>query len=87
MTTEEGTARLTSGPAAARLGITVGTLHSYRNPKRRVKGHPFPDPDGWFDKRTPWWWDTTIDAYAASRLPPGTRTDLKTAASDTTGDV
>lgn len=85
MTTEEGTEKLVSAQVAARLGITVGTLYGYRS--RPVAGHPFPKPDGWHDKRTPWWWDTTIDAHKAAGLKPGTRTDLKPAESDTTGDV
>lgn len=32
----------------------------------RVHRETAPPPDGHFDGRTPYWWQTTIDAYRAS---------------------
>ena len=40
------------------------------------RGHA-PKPDGWYDKRTPWWWESTIDEWMANRPGRGARTDLR----------
>ncbi len=83
--TATGSEKLTFDGVSARTGIPVTTLYGYRS--RPTRANPFPQPDGWFNKRTPWWWSTTIDVWMAARPGAGTRSDLKTITSDTTGDV
>lgn len=61
------TERLTTAQVAERLGIAPVTWRAY------VHRHQAPPPDGRYDKRTPWWYATTVDAWLASR--PRRRTD------------
>jgi hypothetical protein len=61
--------KLTISQVAERLGIAPSTWRGY------VSREQAPRADGQFDRRTPWWWDTTIDNW--KRPGPGTRTDLK----------
>lgn len=51
---------LSTGEVARRLGIAPATW------RVRVHREQAPKPDGMFDGRTPYWWQTTIDAYMAS---------------------
>lgn len=30
-----------------------------------------PKPDGHYDARTPWWYESTVRAFMAARKPPG----------------
>lgn len=48
---------LSTGQVAAQLGIAAATW------RVRVHREQAPPPDGMFDGRTPYWWQTTIDAY------------------------
>lgn len=50
---------LSTQQVAERLGISSGSWRA------RVHREQAPAPDGRFDERTPYWWTTTIDAYAA----------------------
>ena len=51
---------LTVRDVAARLGLAVSTVQTYRRDGR------LPDPDGYL-WRTPWWRPETIDAWQAAR--------------------
>lgn len=51
---------LSTRQIAAQLGIAPGTW------RVRVHREQAPQPDGMFDGRTPYWWQTTIDAYLTS---------------------
>lgn len=62
--------KLTVAQVAARLGIAPSTWRSYVNTKHA------PAKDGEYDRRTPWWFASTIDAWAAARPGRGARTDL-----------
>lgn len=53
--------RLRVADIATRAGITQQTWRSY------VSRDQAPRPDGWFDRRTPWWWESTITAWLANR--------------------
>jgi hypothetical protein len=51
---------------AAFLEISPGAWRNYYS--RRVPKHnPAPEPDGYYDARTPWWWDTTVKRWHQSR--------------------
>ncbi len=69
----ENDRQLTGPMVAAKLGIKPSTWRSYR---KKIKGLPAPPPDGWHDKRTPWWWESTIDKWNRQRAGAGARTDL-----------
>lgn len=51
---------LSTGQVAEQLGIAPGTW------RVRVHREQAPPADGYFDGRTPYWWQTTIDAYKTS---------------------
>lgn len=54
--------RLTVSAVAERLGgIQPSTWRAY------VARDQAPKPDGWYDRRTPWWYASTIDAWRGSR--------------------
>lgn len=51
--------------AAERLGIKKNpTWYSYQ------RNGSAPEPDGYLDG-TPWWWESTLDAWQAARPGPG----------------
>lgn len=62
------TTMLDQAAVAARLGVTPASVQRYRAADRSQ--YRFPDPDGYLG-RTPWWWSTTIDTWAASRPGKG----------------
>lgn len=39
--------------------------------RSRVNRGMAPKPDGRFDGRTPWWWESTVRRFIAERKPPG----------------
>jgi predicted DNA-binding transcriptional regulator AlpA len=39
--------------------------------RARVARGDAPKPDGQFDQRTPWWRESTVAAFVATRKPPG----------------
>lgn len=51
---------LSTRQIAEQLGIAPGTW------RVRVHREQAPPPDGMFDGRTPYWWQSTIDEYVAS---------------------
>ena len=53
--------RLTVSAVAERLGIQPSTWRSY------VARELAPKPDGEYDRRTPWWFASTIDAWNGPR--------------------
>ena len=59
--------KLTRPQAAQRAGLTVATFGSYVS-----RGHA-PPADGRYDQRTPYWFASTIDAWAAARPGRGRR--------------
>ena len=52
--------QLTVSEVAARLGLAVSTVQTYRRDGR------LPSPDGYLG-RTPWWRPATIDVWQAAR--------------------
>jgi len=57
--------------AAARLGVKPSTWRAY------MAREQAPAPDGREEiSGTPWWWDSTIDAFGKARPGRGARTDL-----------
>ena len=62
--------RLRVADIATQAGITQQTWRSY------VARGLAPKPDGWYDQRSPWWWESTIDGWTARRPGRGHRTDL-----------
>jgi predicted DNA-binding transcriptional regulator AlpA len=62
--------KLTVPEAAERAGCKPSTWRAYVN-----RGHA-PRPDGRYDLRTPWWWESTVDAWKDARPGRGARTDL-----------
>jgi hypothetical protein len=80
-------AKLTVPDVAARLGISPSTWRGYvaRAKKDREAGRDRPGlapaADGHYDRRTPWWWESTVDAYQSVRVGRGSRADLPRAAS------
>jgi hypothetical protein len=59
--------RLTVAEAAKRAGVTPATWRSY------VAREQAPKADGQHDKRTPWWWDSTVDTWLAGKPGRGRR--------------
>ena len=59
--------RLTVTQAAEMAGVTPSTWRSY------VAREQAPKPDGEFDKRTPWWWDSTVQSWVDNRPGRGRR--------------
>jgi hypothetical protein len=59
------TETLTSAAAATRAGVSPSTWRSWRS---RRPGY-VPEPDGWHDRRTPYWRAATIDAWRAEHQP------------------
>lgn len=59
---------LDQAAVAARLGVTRETVQRYRAADRDK--YRFPEPDGHLG-RTPWWWCSTIDSWAAARPGKG----------------
>jgi len=57
--------RLTVPAVAALWGIKPGTFRAYRTRKAGAKYAP--EPDGWYDKRTPWWWRSTVERWRPTR--------------------
>lgn len=53
--------RLTTGDVVRRAGIERSTFSAY------VARGQAPKPDGRFDKRTPYWYESTIDKWIESR--------------------
>lgn len=66
---------LTTPQVAQKLGIKPRTWTGYKS--RPPKGNPVPEPDGHYGPATPWWWESTIDAWEAGRPGAGARTDIK----------
>lgn len=70
---------LTVPQVADRLGITPSAWRAYVSKARtaRAAGRETPSlappPDGQYDARTPWWWESTIDEWNASRRGRGWR--------------
>lgn len=60
MTTVIRDVPLSTSQVAEQLGIAPGTWRVYVHKGRA------PQADGHFDGRTPYWWQTTVDAYKAS---------------------
>lgn len=60
---------LSTAEVAGRIGIKPASW------RVRVHRGLAPEPDDYFDGRTPYWWETTIDRYLASaeRLIEGSR--------------
>lgn len=71
--------KLTVPQVAARLGITTSAWRGYvsRARKAHAEGRVTPSvaplPDGEYDGRTPWWWESTIAEFQARRRGPGWR--------------
>ncbi|ASU81492.1 hypothetical protein CDO52_00670 [Nocardiopsis gilva YIM 90087] len=57
--------RLTTKEAAAAAGMTPG---GWRSMVSRGSG---PLPDGRYDERTPWWYESTVQRFKASRRSRG----------------
>jgi len=57
--------QLTTAQVADRVGISTSTWSSY------VTRGQAPPADGRYDKRTPWWYAATVDAWNSTR--PGRR--------------
>lgn len=58
--------RLGTAEAAALAGVSPANWRGWR--ARGVPRHnPVPPPDGQYDQRTPWWWSTTVEKWAARR--------------------
>ncbi len=62
--------KLTVAQVAERAGIKPVTWRGY------VHGGQAPAKDGEHDRRTPWWYASTIDRWIANRPGRGARTDL-----------
>jgi hypothetical protein len=62
--------KLTTAEAAERADCQPATWRGY------VARGQAPKPDGHHDARTPWWWESTVDRWKASRPGRGARTDL-----------
>jgi len=54
--------------AAARAGIAPSTWRAY------VAREQAPAADGQYDARTPWWYESTVDAWMAERPRKATST-------------
>lgn len=65
------TKKLRVTEAAARAGVADSTWRAY------VAREQAPAADGQYDGRTPYWFESTVDAWIAARPGQGTRTDLK----------
>lgn len=71
--------KLTAPQVAERLGITASAWRGYVSRARKAaaegKSRPSdaPMPDGEHDKRTPWWWESTVDDWRRSRRGQGWR--------------
>jgi hypothetical protein len=50
---------------AARRGILPSSWRSM------VSRRKYPQPDGWYDARTPWWWESTVEAIPPAEAPVG----------------
>jgi hypothetical protein len=66
-----GDEKLTTKAAAERAGVKPKTWSSY------VRRGYAPQPDDGYDRRTPWWWASTIDEWKKGRKGQGARTDLR----------
>lgn len=53
--------KLTTAQFAERIGIARQTLNAY------VWRGQAPKPDGHYDLRTPWWYQSTVDEWIAKR--------------------
>lgn len=60
---------------AERIDVRAVTVRGYLR-----TGH-IPPPDGRLG-RSPWWWETTIEEWEATRPGQGARVDIRKAASD-----
>jgi hypothetical protein len=76
-------AKLTVPEVAERLEITPSTWRTYQFKARqahaegKVTPSTAPLPDGQYDGRTPWWWESTIAEYLKSRRGQGWRAGAK----------
>jgi len=74
---------LVTAQAAERAGVTPATWRKYvaiaKREREAGRDRPnlLPAPDGHHDKRTPWWYEATVDGWMARRPGPGARTDLQ----------
>jgi len=57
--------RLTTKETAERLGLAASSWRAY------VSMGIAPEPDGHYDRRTPWWYASTVEDWNISRRPPG----------------
>lgn len=58
--------KLVTAEAAALAGVSAANWRGWR--ARGVpRGNPVPPPDGHYDARTPWWWDTTVERWMSNR--------------------
>lgn len=75
--------KLTVPQVAERLQITPAAWRAYvsRARKAHTEGRVTPSmaplPDGQYDERTPWWWESTIDEWNASRRGRGWRAGVR----------
>lgn len=58
--------KITTATAARLAGVKPSTWRSWRAQKR-PRPVPAPEPDGWFEMRTPWWWESTVTDWVAKR--------------------
>lgn len=65
-----GARKLDTIEAARLVGVSPSTWRSWRA-RGRPRPEPVPAPDGWFELRTPWWWESTITAWVRRRRPIG----------------
>lgn len=59
--------RLTVAQAAELVGVTASTWRAY------VARDQAPKPDGEYDRRTPWWYASTVKAWHKARPGRGRR--------------
>ena len=63
-----GDDKLLSAAAAELAGVKLSTWSSY------VSRGQAPKPDDYYDRRTPWWYRSTVEDWKASRPGQGSRT-------------
>jgi hypothetical protein len=58
--------KLNTAAAAKLAGVQPGTWRSWRS-TGRPRPEPVPPPDGWYELRTPWWYESTITDWLRKR--------------------